>query len=294
MFNTANSSVSRRARNGGRHRAFRLRTVLSSALVVAAVAAISVVGKQPASASALPPSWKLTFDSNFAGTAVKGSVNPKAWTTCFPWAAPGKGCSDLGNAGADVEWYLPSQVKVKNGVLNLTAKREVTQGYNAKGKPKKYDCRSGMVTTFSGFKFEYGFVQVTARLPYGTGLWPAFWLAAANEKWPPEVDILEHWGDQTVSKLYLHPVSGSRQGAVYSTPTADSGWHTWRLYWTKTRLTWYYDGRETYTTTTGVPHQAMYFIADLADTTNAAADTNIKGGACNGTLLIQSVKVWQP
>jgi len=65
-------------------------------------------------------------------------------------------------------------------------------------------------------------------------------------------------------------------------------------YGCRSGLSWYYDGRSVYTTVTGVPHQAMYFIANLADTNAAAANTNIKGGACNGTLLVQSVEVWQP
>jgi beta-glucanase (GH16 family) len=268
---------------------------VSAALAVAAVASLSLFARQaPASASALPPTWKLVFDSNFAGTAVKGEVNPKVWTTCFPWATTLKGCTQYGNNGEDLEWYLPSQAQVKNGVLNLTATRKTTQGYTAKGKPVKYSCRSGMATTFNGFTFKYGFVQVTARLPFRTGLWPAFWLAAANQKWPPEIDILEHWGGESVSKLYLHPLNGPRQGATYSAPTAGTGWHTWRILWTKTRLTWYYDNKQVYTTTKDVPQQAMYFVADLADTNAAVANTKSPAGPCNGTLLIKSVKVWAP
>jgi beta-glucanase (GH16 family) len=271
-----------------------MRTIVSGLLAVVAVALTVAAGDSPASASALPPGWKLVFDSNFAGTAVKGTVNPRVWTTCFPWATTPKGCTEYGNKGEDLEWYLPSQVSVKAGVLNLTAARKATQGATAAGRPATYGCRSGMVTTFNGLRFRYGFVQVTARLPFRTGLWPAFWLAGANEKWPPEIDMLEHWGSQSVSKLYLHPLQGPRQGAVYSAPTAGTGWHTWRVLWTKTRLTWYYDNKQTYTTTTGVPQQAMYFIADLADTSNAAAKTSSPAGACNGTLLIKSVKVWEP
>jgi len=271
----------------------RVKSLVSVALAVAAIASLSVLGDRTASASPIPAHWKLVFNSNFAKTAVKGTVNPKTWATCYPLASKA-GCSNFSSANAEQEWYLPSQVSVVGGVLHLTARRAATKGTTATGKPKEYGCRSGIVTTFPGFKFEYGFVQVTARLPYGTGLWPAFWLAAANNKYPPEVDILEHWGNQKVSKLYLHPVTGARQSAQYNAPTADTGWHTWSLYWTKTRLTWYYDGRQVYTTTKGVPRQAMYFIADLADTTNSAAVKGVKGAACTGTLLVQSVKIWQP
>jgi beta-glucanase (GH16 family) len=271
------------------------RLVTSWALAVIVAAALTIVSQpSPARASALPSTWRLVFDSNFAGTAVNGKPNPKVWTSCFPWANPARGCTDSGNGGADLEWYLPSQVHVNSGVLSLTATRKATTGYDAKGRPVKYSCRSGLVTTYKGFRFKYGFVQVTARLPFRTGLWPAFWLAAANLKWPPEIDILEHWGAQPVSKLYLHPLNGPRQGAVYNAPTAGTGWHTWRIMWTRTRLTWYYDNEQVYTTTTNVPQQAMYFIADLADTSNPVANTTSPAGPCNGTLLVKSVKVWQP
>lgn len=294
MFKLDRQCLDRHGHRDSRNRSRRVQSIVSAALAIAATTSLTFLSKPPtAAASPLPSSWKLTFNSNFSGTSVKGKPNPKVWTTCYPWA-PSSGCTNYSNANAEQEWYQSSQVVVSGGVLHLVAKRAATKGTNAQGKPKEYSCRSGMVTTYKGFKFKYGFVQVTARLPFTTGMWPAFWLAAANEKYPPEIDILEHWGDASLSKLYLHPLSGVRQGAVYKAPTADTGWHTWRLYWTKSRLTWYYDGRATYTTTKGVPQQAMYFIADLADTNNVAAKTDKPGGTCNNTLLIQSVKVWQP
>jgi beta-glucanase (GH16 family) len=293
MFKSRLSSLSQLAHRERDTRPRRLRTVVSAVLAVAAVASLTVfAGNSPASASALPRGWRLVFDSNFAATAVKGTVNPKTWTTCFPWATP-KGCTNYGT-GTELEWYLPSQVRVTSGVLSLTATRKATAGLNAAGKAAKYSCRSGMVTTFKSLRFKYGFVQVTARLPFRSGLWPAFWLGAANQKWPPEIDIMEHWGAQTVTKLYLHPLHGPRQGAIYNAPTAGTGWHTWRLLWTKSRLTWYYDNKMTYTTTTNVPQQAMYFIANLADINGASAKVSGPAGPCNGTLLIKSVKVWQP
>ena len=128
---------------------------------------------------------------------------------------------------------------------------------------------------------------LASRIPYGTGLWPGFWLAAANQQWPPEIDILEHWGTDPVAKVYLHPKQGPMQGGPFTVPNLSKGWHTFTLYWTKSRLIWYYDGRQVMTTSTGIPQQTMYFIADLAV-------FNAQPGGCSGSLLIKSVKVWQP
>jgi beta-glucanase (GH16 family) len=222
----------------------------------------------------------------FNGTFQDTQLNAQIWGTCYPWASDG--CTNFGNThDPDVEWYQAPQVQVSDGVLHLVAQREPTAGLNQQGDAKEYDCRSGMVTSYPSLRFKYGYVQVTAEIPFGKGLWPAFWLAAANEKWPPEVDILEHWGSDPAGTIYLHPLSGERQGGPVSMPGLATGWHTFGLYWSKTALTWYYDGVQVFTTSVGVPQQDMYFIANLAV-------DNASPGGCSGSLLLKSVMVWQP
>ena len=104
----------------------------------------------------------------------------------------GGGCRNWGNP-EEAEWYLPSQVKVSGGDVRLYARRKPTAGTTSTGAPEEYGCRSGMITSYPGFKFEYGFVQVVANIPHGRGLWPALWLAAANGQFPPEIDMVESW-----------------------------------------------------------------------------------------------------
>jgi beta-glucanase (GH16 family) len=251
-----------------------------------AKATSSATSKAPngtASGAFAPPgSWTLKFNSTFEGN----QLDTQTWGTCYPWAAGG--CSNFGNTSdPELEWYQASQDQVSNGELQLVAQREPTPGLDKQGAAKTYACRSGMVTTHPSFNFKYGYVQITAKIPFGKGLWPAFWLAASNQKWPPEVDILEHWASQSSGKVYLHPLTGARQGGAVSTPGLSSGWHTFGLYWTKTSLVWYYDGAQIFATSTGVPQQDMYLIANLAD-------DDASPGGCTGSLDIQSVKVWQP
>src|SRR5215469_12294465 len=128
------------------------------------------------------PKSKPTFDFTFRGS----HLNKKIWDTCYPPSLRANydgGCRNFGNP-EEVEWYLPSQVKVSGGYLHLIAKREQTNGFTADGTPETYGCRSGMVTSFPGLQFEYGFVQVVANIPHSNGLWPALWLAAANGQHP--------------------------------------------------------------------------------------------------------------
>ena len=229
----------------------------------------------------VPAGWQLTFDPSFSGSSLSST-----WSTCYDWATPSAGCTN--NPKAEKEWYIPSQVSESGGTLNLTATQETTQGTDPAGAAKTFTCRSGMVSSKPGFNFTYGLIQISAKLPYGPGLWPALWLAATNDQWPPELDIMEHWYSEPQYKIYDHTVGKQYLGGPVPTPgDLSAGFHTYSLLWTKDRVTWYVDGSQVFTTTSYVPQQAMYFIANVADDSTAT-------GACTGTMEIQSVKVWQP
>jgi beta-glucanase (GH16 family) len=239
--------------------------------------------KTSSSLLSVPAGWKLAFDPSFSGS----QLNTGTWSTCYDWApSPSVGCTN--NPAAEKEWYVPSQVNQSGGTLNLTAKQETTQGLSSSGAAQSYTCRSGMISSKPGFNFTYGLIQITAKLPYGPGLWPALWLAATNDDWPPELDIMEHWYSEPQMKVYDHTVGKKYIGGAVPTPAnLSAGFHTYSLMWTKDRVTWYLDGVQTYTTTSYVPQQEMYFIANVADDSTAA-------GACTGTMEIQSVRVYQP
>jgi beta-glucanase (GH16 family) len=235
---------------------------------------------------ALNATWCPAFVGNFSGTRLNTSV----WSTCYPWAAASSGCTNFGNH--EYEWYVPSQAQVSGGVLNLVAQRAPTSGETARGTPKEYSCRSGMVTTYPSFRFTYGYVQIVARIPNGTGLWPALWLAAADLKWPPEIDMLEHWGTAANARVGLHP-SGAIHNFSYAvkpvTANLSAGWHTFALSWTASSLRWFIDGKEMLFLDKSIPQQPMYLIANLADYSAPKSDSG-----CSGTLAIKSVEVWQP
>jgi len=239
----------------------------------------------------LSPKNAPEFSATFTGSTLNASI----WSTCYPWLDQ-SGCTNFDNAKVEDEWYLPSQVKVSGGVLHLVARRELTQGKTSSGRAKTYACRSGMVTSYPGFRFKYGYIQVVARIPTGAGLWPALWLAAANLQWPPEMDILEAWGgSQFFASTYFHyaTASGNAQIRGLITPALSaSGWHIFGLSWTKTQMTWLLDGRVIMVIRQHVPHQEMYFIADLAEAVSKH-QPHVTPGECSGSLLIRSVKVWK-
>jgi len=241
----------------------------------------AVLSPSVSAPKAIPKGWKLTFNASFAGT----KLNTKIWSTCYYWASDG-GCTN--NPNLEYEWYLPSQATVSDGALHLVAQRTPTKGIASNGTPKTYSCRSGMVTTAPSFNFKYGVVQITAHIPYNTGLWPALWLASTNHQLPAEIDILEHWHTDSFVDVFLHPLGADQIGGPVTTPkNLSAGWHTFRLYWTKNLLIWYIDGVQVYSVTTDVPQLDMYLIANLADDRNGPT-------SCTGTMMIKSVQVWQP
>jgi beta-glucanase (GH16 family) len=237
---------------------------------------------QPSSYVTSEATWHLAFNAQFSGT----ELNTFIWATCYPWISSPSGCTNYGNN--EYEWYLPSQAQVYGGALHLVANPIPTKGKTPRGESKNYPCRSGMVTSYPSFQFEYGLVQIVARIPSTPGLWSGIWLAAANLKWLPEIDILELWGPPHSSTgLYFHPASGPQVSVRPTTGDLSTGWHTFTLYWSPSRLTWFIDGRAGLSIDQRIPHQKMYFIADLAIYRHPMTN------ACRGDLLIRSVKVWQ-
>ncbi len=242
--------------------------------------AASAVSPGSSAKVVIPPKGKPEFSATFAGARL----NSQVWDTCYP-AESQAGCTNFGNP-QETEWYTPSQVKVSGGRLRLIATRETTQGLDRNGNPKTYGCRSGMVTTYPGFNFKYGFVQVVADVPHAAGLWPALWLATTNGSWPPEIDMLESWGVNQLTGSFYHPAGGTRARAVYA-PSLTKGWHTYSLSWTRSKLTFYVDNTVVLTAIKDLPHQKMYFVA------NIAAYQPAKAGNCTAQMLIKSVKVWK-
>jgi beta-glucanase (GH16 family) len=226
------------------------------------------------------PAGAPEFSATFTGSRLNTSI----WATCYPTMDLRTGCRNFGNP--EYEWYLPSQDRVYGGVLHLIARRTPTAGKTPNGSPEQYACRSGMVTTYPRLRFMYGYLQVVARIPAASGLWPALWLAAADLKWPPEMDMLESWGPTPWAAAFFHPV-GARPIERRISPKLAAGWHTFALSWTRRTLRWLVDGKVILTVRQRIPHQRMYFIANLAEFRQASP------GRCDGSLLIRSVKLWK-
>ncbi len=258
----------------------------------------------PAEATARPPAallpvgrttgWNLVFQDEFAGAALDRGK----WTTCYPWFEPAKGCTSVGND--ELQWYLPQQVQVANGQLDLSVQPQRYKGTDG----QTYDYVSGMVAsgagpaTGPGFAFQYGYAEARLKIPAGSGVCPAFWLNPANGSWPPEVDIAERVGNPDSNKIemivhYLLPQGGHDFNSTHFTgPDFSADWHVFGIEWTPNSLVWYIDGveRKRFTPVDRIPHTPMVILFTLAIRGDPGPDETVTFPA---TLAVDYVRVWQ-
>ncbi len=174
--------------------------------------------------------WNLVWSDEFNGS---GAINTANWNY------------DLGAGGwGNGEWetYTNSTANVyQDGGGNLVIKA-IQNGSTY---------TSGRIHTAGKRQFTYGKVEMRARLPYGQGIWPAFWmLGATGGAWPNngEIDIMENIGKASEqNKVYgtIHGPGYSGAGgisAAYTGPRFADGFHTFTIEWETNTIRWYVDG----------------------------------------------------
>ena len=240
--------------------------VAAAAVALSAVAAVGVVAVR-AQPDEQAPKGTVVFSDEFE----QDTLDPGRWTTCYWW--DDKGCTNSGND--ELEWYLPDNVSVADGVLRLEARRSPVRGSDG----ETYPYTSGMVTTGRSsddraeeprFGFRFGHVEARMRMPEGKGLWPALWMLPVSHDSRPEIDLMEVLGDSpsTLRAHFLYEDDGERVNRGHTWTGADStaGWHRYGLTWTPDELVWFVDGKEQwrYSDADHVPHEPMYLLIDLA------------------------------
>lgn len=158
------------------------------------------------------------------------------------------GGSGFGNEEA--QFYtkdLLENARVENGKLIIEARKENREN-------KKYT--SARLLTKGKFSFQYGTVEVRAKLPKGRGTWPAIWMMSEDmKKWPDdgEFDIMEHVGyhqgyihASVHTKKYNHILQTQKTDTLL-VKKASEKFHVYKADWSPEKIDVYVDDRKFFT-----------------------------------------------
>ena len=161
---------------------------------------------------------------------------------------------------------------VGDGVLTITAQKAPS---NITAPSDKFSWSaddtytSGLLNSEGMFSVQYGYFEISAQMPEGNGLWPAFWLLQSNGEWPSEYDIVEVLG-KSPDYLYAsaHGTDDNGDHVTDSTVStafdSSDGFHTYGFDWQEDSIIWYYDGVKVFESENTVDDQSMYLLLNLA------------------------------
>ena len=186
------------------------------------------------------PDWKLVWSDTFDGT----SIDPTKWTVEV---------DDKGGGNGELQYYTdrPDNVRVENGNLIITAIKEEYIGPD--GQKRHYT--SAKLSTRGHADWKYGRIEACIKMPKGQGLWPAFWMMPAADKYggwakSGEIDIAEVIGQRpniVYGTLHYHDnwPRNKHTGDKYTLPTGDlsDDFHVYAVEWEEGVIRWYIDGQ---------------------------------------------------
>lgn len=180
--------------------------------------------------------WTLHWNDEFNETNGSG-VDASKWI------------HDVGGEGwgnNEEEYYTEgtNNCYIQDGNLVIEAKKEDMND-------NKYT--SARIKTKGKFDFKYGKIEMRAKIPYGQGIWPAFWMLGSDiDKvgWPEcgEIDIMENIGKEpkTVHGTLHGPgYSGNMGiGAAYElNEDFKNSYHIFSIEWSEDKIEWFVDGK---------------------------------------------------
>lgn len=189
-----------------------------------------------------PAVWSLVWSDEFGGP--NGSpVDPAKWS--FNIGGGGWGNNEL-------ESYTSrtANAALQDGALVIRALKESYTGPD--NITRNYT--SARLLTQNKFTQTYGRFEARIKIPYGQGIWPAFWMLGDNidsAQWPNcgEVDIMENIGrEPSIVHGTLHGPGysgGDGISASYSLPPSQKfsdDYHTYAVEWEPNVLRFYVDG----------------------------------------------------
>jgi beta-glucanase (GH16 family) len=184
-----------------------------------------------------PAGWTLVFSDEFD---TEGALDAAKWGY------------EIGYIANDEKQYYTSRsenVRAEGGNLVIEARKEAYQGYGY---------TSARINTRGRFEFQYGRVEVRAKIPTGNGTWPAIWMLGTSIDqvgWPTcgEIDIMENVGFDPLlvhasvhTAAYNHTI-GTQKTASVTVANPWEDFHAYAMEWYADRIDVFVDGQKYFT-----------------------------------------------
>ncbi|HKJ67748.1 MAG TPA: glycoside hydrolase family 16 protein [bacterium] len=149
----------------------------------------------------------------------------------------------------ELQYYTEKRLenaRVEDGILIIEARRDNWQGH---------EYTSASLRTRNTATWQYGRIEVKARLPTGTGMWPAVWMLGMNIDevgWPEcgEIDIMENVGFEPDrihanihTEAYNH-VKGTNKGNSIVVSAPYDNYHLYAIEWTADKIGFFVDEQQ--------------------------------------------------
>jgi len=230
----------------------------------------------------------LVFEDQFD----QATLNVEVWNYEL-----GDGCpNNCGFGNNERQIYTKENLRLKDGHLIITAVKTDSLYHSSR------------ITTKDKFEFQYGEIEVRAKLPKGQGIWPAIWLLGndiSEVGWPKsgEVDIMEYVG-KTPHEIHttLHTPDShgnSKNTRITTNESIEEGFHTYKAKWTKEAIVFYIDGEAVYTFDPEIKNDETWpFNKPFYILLNMAVGGNFGGPEVDDTIfpqefIIDYVKVFK-
>ncbi|WP_066409554.1 glycoside hydrolase family 16 protein [Flavisolibacter tropicus] len=146
----------------------------------------------------------------------------------------------------ELQYYTlvrPENARVENGNLVIEARKEDF---------KEAHFTSARLVSKNKGDWQYGRMEIKARLPKGRGVWPAIWMLPTNWSyggWPQsgEIDIMENVGylpDSVFGTVHTgafnHAIGTQKTGGVIRTDLSEA-FHVYAIEWTADKISFFVD-----------------------------------------------------
>jgi beta-glucanase (GH16 family) len=267
-------------------------SIFRSVLLAAVTLMLVVCGQSQTTSSPAGSPWALVWKDEFEGS--NGSA-PDSSKWIIETGGDGWGNHEL-------EYYTSrlQNAQVQNGSLVITAFKETYTGSD--GVTRKYT--SARMKTAGKFDQQYGRFESRIKIPYGQGIWPAFWMLGNNSGpvgWPGcgEIDIMENIGKEpAIVHGTIHGPGYAGAAGIGSSFSLASGrfaddYHLYAVEWEPNVIRFYVDSNLYATRTPADLPQGTKWVYDhpFFMILNVAVGGDWPGAPDNTTVFPQAMLV---